>query len=77
MKTPALLAALVAIQTLLGVLNVALLAPVWLQLVHLLLADLLWISLVLLGATALGAREAVTEAAGLGAGALDVEPRRP
>lgn len=33
-----------------GLLNVALLAPVWLQLMHLLLADLLWIALVLLAA---------------------------
>jgi heme A synthase len=33
-----------------GFVNVALLAPVWLQLVHLLLADLLWITLVLLSA---------------------------
>jgi heme A synthase len=48
-------AALVAAQTLCGFLNVGLLAPVWLQLVHLLLADLLWISLVLLAATALAA----------------------
>ncbi len=31
-----------------GLLNLALLAPVWMQLVHLLLADLLWIALVLL-----------------------------
>jgi heme A synthase len=31
-----------------GFINVALLAPVWLQLVHLLLADALWIALVLL-----------------------------
>ena len=36
-----------------GLLNLALLAPVWLQLVHLLLADLVWISLVLLAASAL------------------------
>jgi heme a synthase len=31
-----------------GALNVALLAPVWMQIVHLLIADLLWITLVLL-----------------------------
>ncbi len=36
-----------------GLLNVALLAPVWMQLVHLLLADFVWIALVLLAATAL------------------------
>ncbi|HEY9284593.1 MAG TPA: COX15/CtaA family protein [Pyrinomonadaceae bacterium] len=36
-----------------GVLNVYLLAPVWLQLVHLALADLFWIALVLTAASAL------------------------
>ena len=36
-----------------GVANVALLAPVWMQLVHLLLADALWIAYVLLAARAL------------------------
>jgi heme A synthase len=36
-----------------GVLNVALLAPVWMQLVHLLLSDLIWITLVLLTTSAL------------------------
>jgi len=36
-----------------GVVNVVLLAPVWMQLLHLLLADLLWITLVLLGAVVL------------------------
>jgi heme A synthase len=44
---------LVVTQWLAGLTNIALLAPVWLQLVHLLLADLLWIALVLLGAAAL------------------------
>jgi len=42
-----------AVQVVVGVLNVLLLAPVWMQLVHLLVADLLWIALVLLGATVL------------------------
>jgi heme A synthase len=42
-----------------GFLNVLLLAPVWMQLVHLLLADAVWISYVLLGATVLGERDAV------------------
>jgi heme A synthase len=36
-----------------GVVNVVLLAPVWLQLVHLLLADLVWIVFVLFAASAL------------------------
>jgi cytochrome c oxidase assembly protein subunit 15 len=40
--------ALVAIQLLVGAINIVLLAPVWMQLVHLLIADLLWILLVLM-----------------------------
>jgi heme A synthase len=39
----------------LGFVNVALLAPVWMQLVHLLVADLLWIGLTLFAALVLGA----------------------
>ncbi len=45
---------LVAVQWIAGFVNVYLLAPIWLQLVHLLLADLVWIALVLLTATVLG-----------------------
>ena len=44
---------LVFVQVVAGVANVILLAPVWMQIVHLLLADLLWISAVLLGAEVL------------------------
>ena len=51
-------AALVALQFAAGLVNAALLAPVWLQIVHLLLADLLWIALVLLAAVSLAPREA-------------------
>lgn len=40
-------------QVLAGVANLLLLAPAWMQLIHLLLADLLWISLVLLCAETL------------------------
>jgi heme A synthase len=40
-------------QILAGVTNLLLAAPVWMQLLHLLLADLLWISLVFFGATLL------------------------
>lgn len=47
---------LVIIQWVAGAANVALLAPVWMQLVHLLLADLLWIALVLLAGLALAAQ---------------------
>jgi heme A synthase len=45
--------ALVVAQSGAGLLNAALLAPVWLQIVHLLLADLLWLALVLLSASCL------------------------
>jgi len=44
---------LAAFQVVLGFANVVLLAPVWLQLVHLTIADLLWIAFVLLAASAL------------------------
>ena len=47
--------AAVSVQLLAGVANVLLLAPIWLQLVHLLLADLLWVTLVLLVAALLDA----------------------
>ena len=47
---------LVAAQLAAGLLNAALLAPVWLQIVHLLLADLLWMALVLLAAEGLAPR---------------------
>jgi len=45
--------ALALLQVAAGLLNLALLAPVWMQLVHLLLADLLWVAFVLLAARAL------------------------
>ena len=44
---------LVFVQLAAGFINVWLLAPVWLQIVHLLLADLLWIALVLTAASSL------------------------
>jgi heme A synthase len=45
--------ALAVVQVVLGFVNVWLLAPVWMQLTHLLVADLLWIALVLMAASAL------------------------
>lgn len=48
------LTALVIMQLGAGVVNVALLAPVWMQLIHLLLADAIWIALILVTAVALG-----------------------
>jgi heme A synthase len=53
--------ALVAVQFAAGLLNAALLAPVWLQIVHLLLADLLWLALVLLSAASLAPRDVHAE----------------
>ncbi len=44
-----------------GLLNLYLLAPIWLQLTHLLLADLLWLALVLTSAAALAAPAAMPE----------------
>jgi heme A synthase len=61
---------LVLAQIAAGFLNLLLLAPVWMQVVHLLLADLLWISFVLMGASALaeGAAAPLALPEGLGSG---------
>ena len=42
-------------QLLIGVVNVALLAPIFMQIIHLFMADLVWVALVLAAAAALGA----------------------
>ncbi len=63
-----LLVALFAAQVLAGTVNVALLAPVWMQIIHLLLADAVWIALVCTTAAAL----AVDDAA-----AVPSSPTRP
>ena len=47
------LSTLFAIQLAAGMVNLILLAPIWMQIVHLLLADLVWISLILLTAQTL------------------------
>ncbi len=57
------LIALLAAQVGIGFLNVALLAPVWLQLGHLFVADLVWVTLVLLGARVLTTTRPADEAA--------------
>jgi heme A synthase len=44
---------IVVTQLIAGFVNLLLLAPVWMQIIHLLLADLLWIAVILLGAVAL------------------------
>ena len=55
---------LVAIQLAAGFVNVVLLAPIWMQIVHLALAAAVWIALVLLGAAALGGRCATNSGSG-------------
>jgi heme A synthase len=52
-------------QTVFGALNVLLLAPVWMQVGHLLLADAVWIALVLFGAVRLAEADARAAAPGL------------
>jgi heme A synthase len=49
------LAAIFLAQLLVGIANMALLAPIFMQLLHLLMADLVWLTLVLAAATALAA----------------------
>jgi heme A synthase len=58
------LVALLGAQIVAGVVNLLLLAPVWMQIVHLLLADLLWIALVLLSASMLAAAAGQTRDGG-------------
>jgi heme A synthase len=51
-RLAAILTGLVLLQLCAGAVNIALLAPVWMQIVHLLLADVLWIVLVVMTAEA-------------------------
>jgi cytochrome c oxidase assembly protein subunit 15 len=60
-----IVAGLAAAQLVLGAINVMLLAPVWMQLVHLLVADLLWIAFVLFGANLLAVPARATVRGGL------------
>ena len=66
---------LVAIQLAAGFLNVVLLAPIWMQIVHLALASAVWIALVLLGATAFAADAPQPQDAGSRAAPLSSEGR--
>jgi heme A synthase len=52
------LVGLFVLQLTAGLVNLVLLAPIWMQLTHLLLADVVWVTLVLLSAASLAAREA-------------------
>ncbi len=53
----------VVLQLFLGALNVWLLAPIWMQLVHLLFADALWVLMVLLSASLLSRTKSVYQGA--------------
>lgn len=55
--------AVAGLQVVAGLTNVLLLAPVWMQIVHLLLADGVWIALVLLGAQTLSTSRPATSTA--------------
>lgn len=55
-RTAQLLTGLFVAQIVVGLVNLALAAPVWLQLIHLLMADLVWIALVMLAVAALDPR---------------------
>src|SRR6185369_12618590 len=58
------LTALVVVQVVAGLTNVLLLAPVWLQVVHLALADAVWIALVLVAAWTLAPARAAARTGG-------------
>lgn len=47
-RTGSIVAVLVGLQLAAGLINILLLAPVWIQILHLLLADLVWIALVVM-----------------------------
>jgi cytochrome c oxidase assembly protein subunit 15 len=53
---------LVALQLAAGMMNLIALAPIWLQLIHLLLADVVWITFVLLAASTLAVEPATAAA---------------
>ncbi len=54
-----LVVAVMVVQMALGALNVALLAPVWMQLVHLFVSDLIWIGLIVFASESLASRDAL------------------
>lgn len=56
---------IVVIQLVAGVVNILLNVPVWMQIIHLLLADLMWIAVILLGASALSVPVPVAQPAEL------------
>ncbi|MCS7309800.1 MAG: COX15/CtaA family protein, partial [Armatimonadetes bacterium] len=65
---------LYVVQLIAGAVNVVLKAPVWMQLVHLLLSDIMWVVLVLLAASALSAEEASPQGVVAVSPATSVQP---
>lgn len=59
---------LLVVQMMAGFLNVALKAPIWMQIVHLVLADAMWVALLVMSAHALEEGAPVVEASGAGEG---------
>jgi len=57
----ATLIAIIAVQWIVGVVNVLLLAPAWMQMLHLLVTDALWITFILMMATLFGDAATVVE----------------
>ena len=51
---------IVVFQIAVGAINISLLAPIWMQMIHLLIADLVWIALVLLALETVPARDRTT-----------------
>jgi heme A synthase len=66
----AALSLVVLAQLVAGAANLALLAPIWMQLLHLLLADLVWIAAVLLAAASLATEQAPSSPARTGRDSL-------
>ena len=60
------------VQMAIGALNVWLLAPVWMQIVHLFVTDVIWIGLVVFASEALAAPDAVADRVGEPGGAVAV-----
>ncbi|HEY5056489.1 MAG TPA: COX15/CtaA family protein [Acidobacteriaceae bacterium] len=74
--------ALLALQIVLGVADLLLLAPAWMQMLHLLGADLYWVALILLAAetiwpAAIACGEATARASGLSASSRTAQSARP
>jgi protoheme IX farnesyltransferase len=65
---------LFCVQMCLGLLNLGLLAPVWMQLVHLLFADLFWVSLVFLAAAVLSEQPETIRVQGFGGAGTALPP---